>query len=297
MISGKEVMELRQKTGAGVADCKKALEATNGDMEKAVDFLREKGMATAAKKASRIAAEGIVLAKVSGATGVLVEVNCETDFVAKGDQYVAFVDGVAQYVLDNDVKDIDELVAAKNDETVAATAKIGEKIAIRRFAKYTASNGIVESYIHMGGKVGVLVEVEGCTCDGAKELAHDVALQIAAAKPLYLVADEVPADVIAHEKEILLAQIQNDPKLANKPAQVIEKMVEGKINKYYDENCLLKQAFVKDPGLTIEKVVKSYADKMGKELSIKRFVRFEMGEGLEKRNDDFASEVAAQMKK
>ena len=297
MISGKEVMELRQKTGAGVADCKKALEATNGDMEKAVDFLREKGMATAAKKASRIAAEGIVLAKVEGKTGVLVEVNCETDFVAKGDQYIEFVKGVADYVMANDVKDIDELVAAKNDETVAATAKIGEKIAIRRFAKFTSDNGIVESYIHMGGKVGVLVEVEGCTCDGAKELAHDVALQIAAAKPLYLVADEVPADVIAHEKEILLAQIQNDPKLANKPAQVIEKMVEGKINKYYDENCLLKQAFVKDPGMNIEKVVKSYSDKMGKTLSIKRFVRFEMGEGLEKRNDDFASEVAAQMKK
>ena len=149
----------------------------------------------------------------------------------------------------------------------------------------------------MGGKVGVLVEVEGCTCDSAKELAHDVALQIAAAKPLYLVASEVPAEIIEHEKSILLAQIQNDPKLANKPAMVIEKMVEGKINKYYDENCLLRQAFVKDPALNIEKLVKSYADKMGKELSIKRFTRFEMGEGLEKRNDDFAAEVEAQMKK
>ena len=297
MFTSKDVMELRKKTGAGVADCQKALKETNGDMEKAVDFLREKGIATAAKKASRIAAEGVVLAKVEGATGVLVEVNCETDFVAKGDQYIEFVKGVAQYVLENDVADIDALVAAKNDETVAATAKIGEKIAIRRFAKYTAANGVVESYIHMGGKVGVLVEVEGCTCDGAHELAHDVALQIAAAKPLYLVADEVPADVIEKEKEILLAQIKNDPKLAGKPEQVIVKMVEGKINKYYDENCLLRQAFVKDPGLTIEKVVKSYSDKMGKALSIKRFVRFEMGEGLEKRNDDFASEVAAQMKK
>ena len=290
-------MELRKKTGAGVADCKKALVETNGDMEKAVDFLREKGIATAAKKASRIAAEGIVLAKVEGKTGVLVEVNCETDFVAKGDQYIAFVDGVAEYVLKNDVKDIDQLVADKNQETVEATAKIGEKIAIRRFAKFTAENGLVESYIHMGGKVGVLVEVEGCSCDGAKELAHDVALQIAAAKPLYLVADEVPAEIIEHEKEILLAQIKNDPKLASKPEMVIAKMVEGKINKYYDENCLLKQAFVKDPSLTIEKVVKSYGDKMGKELSIKRFVRFEMGEGLEKRSNDFAAEVEAQMKK
>ena len=297
MFTSKDVMELRKKTGAGVADCQKALKETDGDMEKAVDFLREKGIATAAKKASRIAAEGIVLAKVEDKTAVLVEVNCETDFVAKGDQYIAFVNDVAEYVLKNDVKDIDQLIADKNEETVNATAKIGEKIAIRRFAKYTADNGVVESYIHMGGKVGVLVEVEGCTCDATKELAHDVALQIAAAKPLYLVADEVPADIIAHEKEILLAQIQNDPKLASKPQQVIEKMVEGKINKYYDENCLLKQSFVKDPSLTIEKVVKSYSDKMGKTLSIKRFVRFEMGEGLEKRNDDFAAEVEAQMKK
>jgi elongation factor Ts len=149
----------------------------------------------------------------------------------------------------------------------------------------------------MGGKVGVLVEVEGCTCDATHELAHDVALQIAAAKPLYLVAEEVPAEVVEHEKEILLAQIKNDEKLANKPEMVIAKMVEGKINKYYDENCLLRQAFVKDPGMNIEKLVKSYSDKMGKTLSIKRFTRFEMGEGLEKRNDDFAAEVEAQMKK
>ena len=297
MFTNQDIMELRKKTGAGVADCKKALTECNGDMEKAVDFLREKGIATAAKKASRIAAEGVVLAKVEGATGALVEVNCETDFVAKGSQYLDFVAGVAEYVVKNDVQTIEELVAAKNEETVNATAKIGEKIAIRRFAKYTASNGLVESYIHMGGKVGVLVELEGCTCDSAKELAHDVALQIAAAKPLYLVADEVPAEVVEHEKEILLAQIKNDPKLASKPEMVINKMVEGKINKYYDENCLLRQAFVKDPSLTIEKLVKSYADKMGKELSIKRFTRFEMGEGLEKRNDDFAAEVEAQMKK
>ena len=297
MFTNQDVMELRKKTGAGVADCKKALVETNGDMEKAVDYLREKGIATAAKKASRIAADGIVLAKVADKTGALVEVNCETDFVAKGDQYIAFVESVADYVVNNEVKDVEQLIADKNDETVAATAKIGEKIAIRRFAKYTAENGIVESYIHMGGKVGVLVEVDGCTCDSAKELAHDVALQIAAAKPLYLVADEVPADVIEHEKEILLAQIKNDPKLANKPEMVIAKMVEGKINKYYDENCLLRQAFVKDPAMNIEKLVKSYSDKMGKTLTVKRFTRFEMGEGLEKRSDDFAAEVEAQMKK
>ena len=297
MFTGSDVVALRQKTGAGILDCKKALTETNGDMDKAVDYLREKGIATAAKKASRIAAEGIVAAKVEGATGVLVEVNCETDFVAKGDQYKAFVDGVADYVMKNDVKDIDALVEAKKDETIAATAKIGEKIAIRRFAKYTADGGVVESYIHMGGKVGVLVEIDGCTCQGTHELAHDIALQIAAAKPLYIKPEEVPAEVLDHEKEILIAQIKNDPKLANKPQQIIERMVEGKVGKYYDENCLLKQAFVKDPSLTIEKVVKSYADKMGKTLTIARFTRFEMGEGLEKRNEDFAAEVAAQMKK
>ncbi len=293
MFTSKDVMELRKKTGAGVADCQKALKETDGNMDKAVDFLREKGIATAAKKASRIAAEGVVAAKINGNVGALVEVNCETDFVAKGDQYKEFVDGVADYILANDVKDIDALVSAKNDETVAATAKIGEKIAIRRFAKYITENGVVESYIHMGGKVGVLVEVEGCTCDGARELAHDVALQIAAAKPLYLCASEVPAEVIEHEKEILKAQALNE----GKPAAIVDRMVEGRVKKYYDEFCLLNQVFVKDPSLTIEKVVKSYGDKMGKVLSIKRFTRFEMGEGLEKRSDDFAAEVEAQMKK
>ena len=293
MFTSSDVMELRKKTGAGIADCKKALEQTDGDMEKAVDFLREKGIATAAKKASRIAAEGIVSAKIEGKTGAMVEVNCETDFVAKGDQYKAFVDSVVDYVIKNDVKDNEALINAKADETIAATAKIGEKIAIRRFEKFTAENGLVESYIHMGGKVGVLVEVEGCDCDMTKELAHDVALQIAASKPLYLNAAEVPAEVLEHEKEILKAQALNE----GKPVAIIDKMVEGRVKKYYDEFCLLNQVFVKDPSITIEKLVKSYGDKMGKTLSIKRFVRFEMGEGLEKKSNDFAAEVEAQMKK
>ena len=293
MFTNKDVMDLRKKTGAGVADCKKALTETNGDMDKAADYLREKGIATAAKKASRIAAEGIVAAKIAGNVGALVEVNCETDFVAKGDQYKEFVDGVAEYVINNDVADIDALVAAKSEDTINATAKIGEKIAIRRFAKFATENGIVESYIHMGGKVGVLVEVEGCTCDLAKELAHDVALQIAAAKPLYLNASEVPAEVIEHEKEILKAQALNE----GKPAAIVDRMVEGRVKKYYDEFCLINQVFVKDPSMTIEKLVKAHNDKTGRTLSIKRFVRFEMGEGLEKRNDDFAAEVEAQMKK
>ncbi len=297
MFSGSDIVALRAKTGAGILDCKKALTETNGDMEKAIDYLREKGIASAAKKASRIAAEGIVCAKIDGNVGALVEVNCETDFVAKGDQYKDFVMSVCDYVVANDVKDVEELIAAKNDETIAATAKIGEKIAIRRFAKYETENGVVASYIHMGGKVGVLVEIVGCTCEKVHELAHDVALQIAASKPLYITKEEVPEDVIAKEKDILMAQIKNDPKMASKPEQIIEKMVTGRIGKYYDENCLLFQTFIKDPSITIEKLVKQYGDAMGKVLTIKRFTRFEMGEGLEKRNDDFAAEVANQMKK
>ena len=297
MFTSKDVMELRKKTGAGVADCQKALTQCEGDMDKAVDFLREKGIATAAKKASRIAAEGIVYATVKDNTGVLVEVNCETDFVAKGEQYVAFVADVANYVVENDVANSEALIAAKEQDVIAATAKIGEKIAIRRFEKFVTDGGVIESYIHMGGKVGVLVELVGCTCPVAKELAHDLALQVAACKPLYLVPAEVPATVIEKEKEILLAQIENDEKLKSKPDMVKQKMVEGRIGKYYDENCLLNQSFVKDPSLTIDALVKKVSNEMGREVYVKRFVRFEMGEGLEKKVNDFAAEVAEQMKK
>ena len=293
MFSGQDVISLRQATGAGVLDCKKALTETNGDMEKAVDYLREKGIAKAAKKASRIAAEGIVAAKIEGNVGALVEVNCETDFVANGDKYRAFVDSIADYVVKNDVKDADALIEAKSQETVEAIATIGEKIAIRRFVKYTTNGGVLESYIHMGGKVGVLVELEGCTCEKAHELAHDVALQIAAAKPLYLEAAEVPAEVLEHEKEILKVQALNE----GKPAAIVDRMVEGRVKKYYDEFCLVNQAFIKDPSITIQQLVNNVGKEMGKTLKIKRFTRFEMGEGLEKKNEDFAAEVAAQMRK
>lgn len=293
MFTGSDVVALRQKTGAGILDCKKALTETNGDMDKAVDYLREKGIATAAKKASRIAAEGIVAAKIAGNTGAMVEVNCETDFVAKGEQYIDFVNGVVDYVLAHDVKNVEELIAAKNDDTVAATAKIGEKIAIRRFEKFTAEKGMVESYIHMGGKVGVLVEIgaENVT-DEVKTFAHDVALQIAAAKPLYVDKDEVPADVLEHEKEILRVQAKNE----GKPEKIIERMVEGRIVKYYEDFCLMNQKFVKDPEKTIAQVEKEVSAKAGG-VSVKRFARFEMGEGLEKKANDFAAEVEAQMKK
>jgi len=292
MFTGKDVVELRQKTGAGILDCKKALTETDGDMEKAIDYLREKGIATAAKKASRIAAEGIVAAKIEGNVGVLVEVNCETDFVAKGDQYKEFVADVANYVLTNDVADIDALVAAKNDDTIAATAKIGEKISIRRFVKYQ-TEGIVESYIHMGGKVGVLVELAGSTADNAKELAHDIALQIAAAKPLYVCSCCVPAEVLEHEKEILRVQAKNE----GKPEKIIENMVNGRIKKYYEDFCLLDQKFVKNPDMTIKQVVADFNKNNGVEVKVVRFTRFEMGEGLEKKSNDFAAEVEAQMKK
>lgn len=293
MFTGSDVVALRQKTGAGILDCKKALTETNGDMEKAVDYLREKGIATAAKKASRIAAEGIVAAKIEGNVGAMVEVNCETDFVAKGDQYKDFVNGVVDYVLKNDVKDAEELIAAKKDDTVEATAKIGEKIAIRRFEKYAAAHGMVESYIHMGGKVGVLVEIDADNVnDDVKAFAHDVALQIAAAKPLYVNKEDVPADVLEHEKEILRAQALNE----GKPEKIIERMVEGRIVKYYEDFCVMNQKFVKDPEKTIAQVEKELSAKVGS-VSIKRFARFEMGEGLEKKSNDFAAEVEAQMKK
>ncbi len=293
MFTGSDVVALRQKTGAGILDCKKALTETNGDMDKAVDYLREKGIATAAKKASRIAAEGIVAAKIEGNVGAMVEVNCETDFVAKGDQYKAFVNDVVDYVLKNDVKSAEELIAAKNEATVEATAKIGEKIAIRRFEKYVAQNGMVESYIHMGGKVGVLVEIAADNVnDEVKAFAHDVALQIAAAKPLYVNKEDVPADVLEHEKEILRAQALNE----GKPEKIIERMVEGRIVKYYEDFCVMNQKFVKDPEKTIAQVEKELSAKVGN-VSIKRFARFEMGEGLEKKSNDFAAEVEAQMKK
>lgn len=287
MYTMEDVKTLRERTGAGISDCSKALKENDGDMEKAIDYLREKGIATAAKKSGRIASEGICYAEVKGNAAVLLEVNCESDFVSKGDLFKAFAKEVAEYIFNNDVKDVEEVKTAMEAKTTEAIQKIGENIKIRRFDKYVSDNA-VDSYIHMGGKIGVLVE---CAAGVSKETLHDVALQIAAAKPLYVKEDEVPADVLEKEKEILLMQIKNDPKLAAKPQQVIEKMVEGKIKKYYEENCLNDQAFVKDPSLKVK-------DLLAKENSyVIRFTRFEMGEGLEKKSNDFAAEVAEQMAK
>ena len=290
-ITAKMVAELRDITGAGMMDCKKALVEAEGNQDKAVEILREKGIAKAAKKQGRIAAEGVVASFVEGNTGVLVEINCESDFVAKGEKFQELAQNVGKTIAAKKPASVEELneCAMENgvkvsDYITEQTIVIGEKISIRRFEIYT-TEGKVETYIHMGGKVGVMVEANPFST-GEAEL-HDVALQIAAAKPSYVRPEEVPAEVIEKEKEILIAQLQNDEKNANKPREILEKIVTGKIGKFYTENCLVKQEFVKDDSLTIEKLV---ADK----FNIVKFVRWEMGEGLEKRNDDFAAEVAAQ---
>ena len=295
-ISAKIVMELRGRTGAGMMDCKKALAAVEGDMEKAIDYLREKGLAAAAKKQSRIAAEGLVGSFVCKecATGALVEVNCETDFVAKTDKFKALVSDVAEQVAKKNPADVDALLKQpffKDENTTieqmvtAATAEIGEKISIRRFVRY--EGGIVESYIHMGGKVGVLVQAEGTPNE---EVIHDVALQIAAASPVapeYVRREEVDPSHLKHEKEILIAQARNE----GKPEKIIEKMVEGRIVKFYKEVCLLEQAFVKDADVSVGKMIEQKA----KGLNIVRFTRYKMGDGLEKKVNDLAAEVAEQI--
>jgi len=301
-ITAAMVKELREMTNAGMMDCKKALKETDGDMAKAADYLREKGLAAAAKKASRIAAEGLVGSYFCEKcnTGALVEVNCETDFVAKTDEFKALVEDICIQVIAANPADVDALLASKfvKDETqtvadliTAKVATIGEKITVRRFARYAANeNGMVDTYIHMGGKVGVMVEL---SCeeknDALVEVAHDIALQIAAASPVapeYVRRSEVRADHLEHEKEILAAQARNE----GKPEKIIEKMVSGRVNKFYQEVCLLEQPFVKDPDMNVEKMIAAKA----KGADVIRFVRYKMGEGLEKRVDDLAAEVAAQ---
>ena len=296
MFTAKDVMALREMSGAGMMDCKKALTACEGDMDKAMDYLREKSLAASAKKAARIAAEGIVSSYVTDdhKVGAIVEVNCETDFVAKTDDFKALVNSVANQVVEKNPADVDELMALDcGDGTVAemvnrAVAKIGEKITIRRFARMEGQ--LVDTYIHLGGKIGVIVAAKTADAEKARPAVHDVAMHIAAAKPGVLHRDEVdPAD-LDKEREILRAQALNDPK--PKPANIIEKMVEGRIAKYYKEVCLLEQPFVKNPDQSIEQMLKEHGD-----VELVAFVRFEMGEGLQKRQDNFAEEVMGQMKK
>ncbi len=282
-FTNKDVMDLRAKTGVGMMDCKKALTEADGDMEKAIEILREKGMATSAKRAGKIASQGIVEAYINDKCGVLVEVNCESDFVARGEQYKAFVMQVAEYIANNNVDSVEQISENMATALAEAVAKIGEKIAIRRFAKY-ANTGKLDSYIHMGGKIGVIVEMSG---NASEELAHDICMQIAAANPSYVKVDEVPKDEIEKEKEILKAQALNEDK--PKPLAIIEKMVEGRINKYYKEVCLVEQPFVKDGDKTIKALLKEAG------ADVVRFTRFVMGEGLEKKDENLADEVQAQI--
>ena len=310
-VTAAMVKELREMTGAGMMDCKKALAATDGDMDKAVEFLREKGLAGATKKAGRIAAEGIVMTKVTAdeKKAVVVEVNAETDFVAKNEKFQNYVSDVAEQALNTSAADIDAFLAekwAKDPSLTVAEALssqisiIGENMKIRRFAQLAEENGFVASYIHAGGKIGVLVDVEtDVVNDAIKEMAKNVAMQAAALKPMYTSRDEVSADFIEHEKSILLAQIQNDPKEASKPEKVIQGMIQGRINKEMKEICLLDQVYVKaeDGKQSVAQYVAEVAKANGAKVAVKKFVRFETGEGMEKKNEDFAAEVAAQMGK
>ena len=285
------VKELRERTGAGMMDCKKALAATEGDMDKAIDFLREKGLAAAAKKAGRIAAEGLVVSYVSedSKVGVIVEVNCETDFVAKTENFQELVAGIAAHVAKSNPADMDALNASEIEagKTVAALitesiAKIGENISLRRFARYEVAEGMVAAYIHGGGKIGVLVSMTA----GTEELGHDVAMHIAAANPGYLNREQVPTAELEHEKAVLTEQARNE----GKPEKIIEKMVQGRIQKYYKEVCLVDQEFVKDPDQTVGKLVAAAG------AAVTEFTRFQLGEGIEKKQEDFAAEVMAQIK-
>ncbi len=303
-FTAKDVAALRERTGVGMMDCKHALTEAEGDMEKAVEILREKGLATQAKKSGRIAAEGLALALVDAAKGVgcVVEVNSETDFVSNNEEFQAFVKNVAQTVINENPADVDALKACKmagSSMTVQETydelfLKIRENMQIRRFER---REGILVPYVHGGGKIAVLVklEVEGIAADNADMLTagKDCALQIAAMNPSYLNRDAVPAEVLENEKKIMLAQMAEDPKMANKPEQVKVKIVEGKVGKYYSENCLLEQTFVKDDEKTVQKYVDGVAKALGGTIKVVDYIRFERGEGIEKKVDDFAAEVAA----
>lgn len=302
MITAKSVKELRDKTGAGMMDCKKALTETNGDVEKAIEVLREKGLAAAAKKAGRTAAEGIVKTFVSedGKNASIVEVNCETDFVAANEEFVSFAEKVAELAANSSATTVEELLNEKlGDATVQETltalvAKLGENMTVRRFEKLSVENGAIESYIHGGGRIGVLVEVstEGDS-NVAKEVAKEVCMQVAAANPLFLNRESVDQEAIEKEKEIYRVQALNE----GKPENIVEKMVMGRIQKYFKEVCLVDQVWVKDGDKTITKLLEEKSKEAGSPISITRFVRYERGEGIEVEKVDFAAEVAAQMGK
>ena len=310
-VTAKMVKDLREMTGAGMMDCKKALAATDGDMDKAVEFLREKGLAGAAKKAGRIAAEGVVVTALTAdeKKAVVVEVNAETDFVAKNEKFQTYAANVAAQALKTTAADMDAFMDEKWAADESLTVKealssqisiIGENMSIRRFKQVTEENGFVASYIHAGGRIGVLLDVQtDVVNDAVKEMAKNVCMQVAALNPKYTSRNEVSADFIEHEKSILMAQIQNDPKEASKPEKVIQGMIQGRINKEMKEICLLDQVYVKaeDGKQSVAQYVAQVAKENGANIELKSFVRFETGEGLEKKEENFAEEVAKQMGK
>ena len=304
-ITASMVKELREMTGVGMLDCKKALAETDGDMEKAVEYLREKGLAASEKKAGRIASEGVCLSYLSEdkSVGVVVEVNSETDFVAKNPVFREYVLQVAEHIASSQAADVDALLseAWKFDTSMTGAealsskvAVIGENLKIRRFEKYTKDGaGTIVSYIHGGGRIGVMIEI---ACDNVteavEEMGKNIAMQIAALNPQFIAVDDVPAEFIAKEKEILTQQAMNDEKNAKKPANIIEKMIEGRLNKEMKEICLIEQPYVKDGDLSVKKYIETVAKEVGAPITIKRMVRFETGEGLEKKEENFAEEVA-----
>ena len=300
-FTAQDVKALREKTGCGMMDCKKALTQADGDMDKAIDFLREQGLAKQAKKASRIAAEGVAYATTTAdnKVGVVIEVNAETDFVAKNDSFMDFVKACAQTVMEQNPADVEALLALKasgSDQTVAEMLQekvltIGENIQVRRFERM---EGACVAYVHAGGKIGVLVNFDTDVADKPEFVAcgKDVAMQIAALNTPYLNRDEVPAEVLEHEKEVMRQQVLNE----GKPEAIADKIVMGKINKYYKENCLVDQEFVKDNKSSVSQYINSDAKQLGGKIAITKFVRFEKGEGIEKRQDDFAAEVASMVK-
>ena len=303
MITAQMVKELRERTGAGMMDCKKALNEVNGDTEKAIELLREKGLAAAAKKAGRVAAEGLVKTYVSqdGKTASIVEVNCETDFVAANEAFVELADNAAKQAANSNAKAIEELVEEKyiadesitlKDAVTALIAKLGENMNVRRFEKLVVENGAIESYIHGGGRIGVLVKVE-CEKESPvlREVAKDVAMQVAATNPLFLNREAVDNEALEKEKEIYRVQALNE----GKPENIVEKMVVGRVQKYYKENCLVEQVWVRNPDLTIEKYLKEKSKEVGAPITVGAFVRFEKGEGIEKKEENFAEEVQKQM--
>lgn len=297
-ITASMVSELRKKTGAGMMDCKKALTETAGNMDEAVDFLRKKGLSAAAKKSERVAAEGAVVAAAAGAVGVLVEVNAETDFVAKNADFQKFIQGIATVGLENAVTDIEAIKALPFPGTGRTVAEelthqistIGENMSLRRLDRCDAGEGVVVSYIHGAGKIGVLVELKTASADAqVEELARQIAMHVAATNPQYLKRDQVSSEVVDKEKEIMRVKALD----SGKPENIVEKIIAGQINKYYGEVCLLEQAFVIDPDLTVGKIVEKLAKELGTAIELSNYVRYQLGEGIEKKVDDFAAEVAS----